>query len=151
MAKIAKRYQVDPLIRQTSARIVRSCPPKDDLCEVGTLQNWVRSNIRYTGDVLDVETVQTPDYTLTEGYGDCDDQSVLLATLLMSIGHPAAFCAVGIAGGPFSHVLPVAILRQHTQVLYVPCETTISKDENGTPVGPGWFPPDVSCMKLWHI
>lgn len=151
MAKLARRYQVNPLIRQTSARIVRSCPEKDDLCEVGTLQNWVRSNIRYTGDVLDFETVQTPDYTLSEGFGDCDDQAVLLASFLMAIGIPAAYCAVGISGGPFSHVLPMAILRQHTQILYVPCETTIARDQYGTPVGPGWFPPDATCTRVWHI
>lgn len=152
MAQLARQYKVNPTIRQTSARIVQSCPAKDELCEAGALQSWVRTNIRYVGDVLDVETVQTPDYTLSERYGDCDDQSVLLATLLLAIGIPAAYCALGTNGGPFSHVMPVAILRQHTQVLYVPCETTLSKDpQTGQAIGPGWFPQDATCVKFWHI
>lgn len=152
MAQLAKQYKVDPVIRQTSARIVQSCPPKDDLCECAALQNWVRSNIRYTGDVVDVETLQTPDYTLQERYGDCDDQSVLLATFLLAIGIPAAYCALGVDGGPYSHVLPVAILRQHTQLLYVPCETTLSKDpQTGEAIGPGWFPSNATCVKFFHI
>jgi Transglutaminase-like superfamily len=152
MARLARQYKVDPVIRQTSARIVQGCPGKDELCEASALQNWVRSNIRYVGDVLDVETVQTPDYTLQERYGDCDDQSVLLATFLLAIGIPAAYCALGTNGGPFSHVMPVAILRQHTQVLYVPCETTLLKDPvTGQQIGPGWFPSDATCVRFQHI
>jgi Transglutaminase-like superfamily len=152
MAQIARQYKADPFIRQTSARIVQTCPPKNDLCEVAALQSWVASNIRYTQDVLDVETIQTPDYTLQEGYGDCDDQSVLLATLLMAVGIPAAYCALGTGGGPFSHVMTVAIVRQHTQVLQVPCETTLARDpETGQAIGPGWFPRDTTCVRFWHI
>lgn len=152
MAQLARQGKINPLVRQTGARIVQSCPAKNELCEVGALQAWVQSNIRYTGDVLDYETLQPPDYTLQEGYGDCDDQSILMAAMLMAIGIPAAFCAVGVDGGPFSHVLPVAILRQHTQVLQVPCETTLTRDPHtGAAVGPGWFPSDTTCQRFWHI
>ncbi len=152
MAQVARQYKVNPVIRQTSARIVQGCPAKDDLSEATALQNWVRSNIRYTGDVLDVETIQTPDYTLQERYGDCDDQSVLLASLLMAIGIPAAYCAVGVDNGPYSHVLAVAIIRQHTQVLYSPLETTLSKDPvTGAAIGPGWFPQNATSIRFFHI
>lgn len=152
MAQLARQYKVNPVIRQTSARIVQACPEKDDLSEATALQNWVRSNIRYVGDVLDVETVQTPDYTLQERYGDCDDQSVLLCTLLLAIGIPAAYCALGTDGGPYCHVMPIAIVRQHTQVIHVPLETTLSRDpQTGDPVGPGWFPQNATCIRFWHI
>jgi hypothetical protein len=152
MAQLARQYKVNPVIRQTSARIVQPCPAKDDLSEAGALQNWVRANIRYVGDVLDVETVQTPDYTLQERYGDCDDQSVLLASLLLAIGIPAAYCAVGVDGATFSHVMAIAIIRQHTQVLYTPLETTLAKDPvTGEAIGPGWFPQNATCVRFWHI
>lgn len=152
MAQVARQYKTNPLLRQTSARIVQSCPGKDELCEVSALQAWVSSNIRYVSDVLDVETVQTPDYTLQERYGDCDDHSLLVATLLMAIGIPAAYCAMGVGGGPFSHVLAVAIVRQHTQVRYIPCETTVTRDpSNGQRIGVGWWPPDATCVRFWHI
>jgi len=149
MAQIARSYKANPLIRQTAARIVRVCPGKDDLCEIGTLQSWVRSNIRYTGDVYETETVQTPDYTLQERYGDCDDQAVLLATFLMAVGFQAGYCALGTNGGPFSHVLAVAILRDGSQW---PLETTVECDlGTGQGIGPGWFPPDATCVRFWHI
>lgn len=153
MAQIARQYKVHPLIRQTAARIsAANCDGRDELCVAGALQNWVRSNIRYTQDVLNVETLQSPDYTLQEGYGDCDDQSMLVASLLLAVSIPAGYCAVGTNGEPFSHVFAVAILRQHTQIVQVPLETTLSRDpQTGEQIGPGWFPPDVTAIKFWHI
>jgi len=151
MAKVAKQYKVDPLIRQTAARAVARVPEKDDLAEAAALQNWVRGNIRYTGDVLDVETLQTPDYTLQERYGDCDDQATLLATMLLAIGIPAAYMAVGVDGEPFSHVLTFACLRGYDPS-YVSLETTLTTDPTtGETVGPGWFPANATSVRFFHI
>ena len=151
MAQIARQYKVDPLIRQTAARIISVSPEKDDLAEAGTLQDWVRANIRYTGDVLDVETLQTPDYTLQEGYGDCDDQAILLATLLMAVGIPAAYVAIGVDGEPYSHVMAFAQLRGYTPP-WVSLETTLTTDPaTGAPIGPGWWPANATSVKMFHI
>lgn len=150
MAQAAKQGKVDLLVRQTAARALLNTPEKDDLAEAATLQNWVRSNIRYTGDALDVETVQTPNYTLQEGYGDCDDQSTLLAALLMSVGIPAAFAAVGVDGEPFSHVMTFAGLPGYNR--YVSLETTLTTDPNtGELIGPGWFPGNATSVRFFHI
>jgi transglutaminase-like putative cysteine protease len=73
--------------------------------QVRAIQLWVQSNIRYVQDPPDLELVQTPQKTLQWRAGDCDDQSVLVAALLTSIGHPCQFIAVGFAGGPLAHVL----------------------------------------------
>jgi len=150
MAQVAKQYKVDPLIRQTAARAISGVNEKDDLAEAAALQDWVRAHIRYTGDVLDVETLQTPDYTLQEGYGDCDDQATLLAAMLMAVGIPAAYCAVGVDGEPYSHVMTFAGLRGYNQ--YVALETTLTTDpKTHEPVGPGWFPDNATCVKFFHI
>lgn len=152
MANLARQYKTDSLLRQTGARIVQVCPAKDDLCEIAALQSWVRSNIRYTGDVYETETIQTPLYTLQEMYGDCDDQAVLLATLLLTVGFAAGYCALGVRGGPFSHVMAVAIVRSHNEISYIPVETTLECDpKTGIPVGPGWFPDDATCQRFFHI
>lgn len=71
-------------------------------------------------DVNTVETVQTPDKTLLDGSGDCDDQAVLLGSLLESIGHPARFLAVGFQPGVFAHVL----VEGKIGARWVPLETT---------------------------
>jgi hypothetical protein len=54
------------------------------------LQAWVQSNIRYVRDPPDVELLQTPQKTVEYKAGDCDDQSVLLASLLMATGPSGA-------------------------------------------------------------
>jgi len=150
MAQLARQFKTDPLVRQTGMRIVQPCPGKDDLCEVSAIQNWVRSNIRYTSDVLDVETLHTPLYTLQERAGDCDDQATLTAALLMTVGIPAAYCAVGVNGGSYSHVMAFAGVRN--QGRWVSVETTLDRDPfTGEPIGPGWFPPDATCQRFWHI
>lgn len=152
MAQIARQYCSHPLIRQSAADLVNQCAPHDQECEVATLQAWVQNNIRYIHDVDEVETLQTPDYTLQHGYGDCDDQSILMASMLLSIGIKAAYVAIGIEGGPFSHVLPVAILRQHDRVLHLPCETTMTRDpKTGVPITLGWFPVDATSQKFFHV
>jgi transglutaminase-like putative cysteine protease len=151
MGQLAKQYKVDPLVRQTAVRAVSHAPEKDDLAEAAALQDWVRTNIRYTGDVLDVETLHTPVYTLQELAGDCDDQATLLATMLMAIGIPAAFCAVGVDGEPFSHVMAFAGLRGYNPP-YVSLETTLTTDPvTREPIGPGWFPQNATSVRFFHI
>lgn len=79
------------------------------IAQARAIQQWVQDNIRYIQDPYDdqggVELVQSPQKTLDYGAGDCDDQSVLVASLLSSIGHPSRFIAVGFKGGDLSHVL----------------------------------------------
>lgn len=103
-------------VRGTALGCVRHLRSRDWTGEVVNLGEWVRDNIRYVMDPDDIELVQTPQKTLEYGQGDCDDQSTLLAALLLSLNHPAKFCAMGYAGEPFSHVL------------------------TATKVGGGWFP-----------
>jgi transglutaminase-like putative cysteine protease len=105
MASIARAWKKDPRVRALATEIVAGCGVAQNWpCEAEALQLWVRDNIRFLGDVEGVETLQTPDLTLEQRAGDCDDQSILLATLLTSIGHPARFVAVDLGQGGFSHV-----------------------------------------------
>ncbi|MEN9924369.1 MAG: hypothetical protein RL268_495 [Pseudomonadota bacterium] len=120
------------VIRQLALELVRNLPPKDILGEVTALHAFVRDRIRYVRDVEGAETVQTPERTLSNGQGDCDDKSTLLASLLKAIGIPARFEAVGLAPGRWSHVLVSALVGG----AWVPLETTLN-----VPVG--WFPPRV--------
>lgn len=101
--------------------------------EIAALQRWVQKNITYTRDPVEVELVQTPEVTLKLRRGDCDDQATLLGAMLEATGHPARLVAVGVGGGPFSHV-------------YV--ETKAAKGWLGAetihPKPLGWKPPDAT-------
>lgn len=121
------------VVRHLALQLVAGLRPKDYAGEVRALHRYVRDVIRYVRDIVGVETVQTPERTLENGQGDCDDKSTLLAALLQSIGHPARFEAVGFAPDRFSHVLVSAQVGGR----WVPLETTIAGAE------PGWYPPRV--------
>ena len=100
-------------VRETAVGIVRGGPAHDAMSDLRALFDWVRSNIRFTPDVLGVETLQSPEYTLGLRAGDCDDMATLLGALARSIGIPVELKFRVIAANPraprsFSHVYLVA-------------------------------------------
>lgn len=106
MAKIASQYKVNPTIRELALHLTRDLPPKKWIAEVGRIHAFVRDEIRYIKDIAGVETLQTPIQTLRLGQGDCDDKTMLVGSLLLTINHPVLFMAVGFHKGQYTHVLP---------------------------------------------
>lgn len=141
MVSIARAYKTDLNIRTLAVQLVQPCAPKDRRAELATLQHFVRDQIRYVGDVDGVETLQTPIQTLKLSAGDCDDKATLLSSLAGAIGFPTRFCAIGVNGEPFSHVMCQAMLGQS----WINCETIIPGAEIG------WFPPDATSHMLAHV
>ena len=94
----------DPQIHRLARDIVQSVPAFDDLAEANALYEWVRRNIRFTKDPVNKETLYPPAELLKIRAGDCDDISMLLATLLMSVGYEARLMTVAASGDEFSHV-----------------------------------------------
>lgn len=116
--------------------------PRDYVGEIRAVHQFVRDRIRYTRDIVGVETLHTPSYTLRAGVGDCDDKSTLLAAMLRGIGHPAelGFRAIGTDPGRpnhFGHVYVVAFLGGRR----IPLDPTNQLE------GPGWeFRPATVAM-----
>lgn len=139
MARAAIR---DPkqTIRQTALDIVRRLPARQWGSEVAALHSFVRDQIRYVRDPVGVETVATPEKTLELRAGDCDDKATLLAAMLESIGHPARFMAIGLNGGPFSHVLTQTKIGPQ----WVSAETIV-------PVELGWHPKGVTSSYILNV
>jgi len=132
MRDLARHGKTNSFVRQTAVQLTNSLPQKDWLSEIVALHAFVRDNIRYVRDVRGVETLQTPERTLLNKSGDCDDKSTLLAALLESISHPARFVAVGFRNAnSCDHVFVETKLR--TTGKWIPLETT-------EPVPVGWNP-----------
>lgn len=132
MSALTKRYKKTLPIYLISRDIVQNVLGKDFVGELRAVQAWVRDNIRYTRDIRGVETIQTPTKTIEIMQGDCDDQSVLVATLLESLGHKTRFMAMGFQPGKYSHVF--------TQARVGPGWLSVETTE---PVDIGWKPPRV--------
>lgn len=78
---------------------------KDFAGEADRCLAFVRDDIRYVRDIDGVETLHDPVTLLRLGAGDCDDKAILLAALLLSIGHDAVrFIAGAWEPGQYSHV-----------------------------------------------
>jgi len=120
MQSLVDRYKTNIKIRELAQKIINRVPEKNCKLEAATLQNWVRDNIRYTKDIAGVETIGSPDHTLLTRHGDCDDQSILLATLLQSVGHPTRFAAVGNHKNKYNHVYTEVKINGQ----WLPAETT---------------------------
>lgn len=131
MKSIVNRFKTNIKMREFAQRIIDGVEQKNWLGEAEAIQNWVRDNVRYTRDVSGVETIATPDHTLYTRHGDCDDQSILVATMLESVGHPTRFAAVGTRPGILSHVYTEVKIDGE----WLPVETTESwKIGQGPPI-----------------
>jgi transglutaminase-like putative cysteine protease len=147
MVSMVTEYRASPSVRMLAQSLVASCPSRDAVCQVRTVHAWVRDNIKYLPDVRNVETLQTPDYTLSMMSGDCDDSATLMASLIETLGRQSRFLAQALRGGDFSHVSAQVLLGTR----WVNLETilpTIPEAWGGLPAGTptpiGWFPSDVT-------
>lgn len=140
MANLASQAKTTPRIREQALAIVGAVPGKDFRSEMDRIFVFVRDNIRYTRDIVNVETVQTPAKTLDYKQGDCDDQVVLLAALLESVGIEARFKAVGFTPGHFQHVY----LEARDNGEWIGLDPTEQ-------VAPGWEPPNPAAVMTQDI
>lgn len=91
-------------------------------------------------DPVNVERIQTADKTLELAAGDCDDKSILLASMLEALGHPTRFMAIGFEPNVFTHVYVETKIGND----WIPLETT-------EPVPMGWEPdPSRIAARLPH-
>lgn len=140
MRQLARAAKVNIAVRMKALQIVAGLEPKDWRGEVAAVHAFVRDQIRYVRDIEGVETLQTPDKTLEFGQGDCDDKSTLLASLLLAIGHPVRFVAVGFKPRSFSHVLVETRIGEQ----WLPLETTVQ-------CAPGFMPPGVQSRLILKV
>lgn len=142
MARLVREYRKSLPIRELALSIVRQVAGhKNFRGQVAALHSWVQDNIQYVRDIEGVETVQTPLKTLDYMQGDCDDQSVLLATLLMSVGFRPRFVAIKTDSyGPFCHVFTEVSAGKK----WLPLETT-----ERWPAGKG--PPNIASAMIENI
>jgi transglutaminase-like putative cysteine protease len=140
MKTLVNQYKTSLIVRNLAVQITLPVAGKNYYGEIEAIQYWVKTHIRYVKDVTNVETLQTPEALLQSQAGDCDDQAVLVAALLESIGHPTGFVAVGFAPDEYDHVYAISRLNQS----WLSVETT----EN-VPIG--WRPDGVvSRMVIYN-
>ena len=87
--------QLTPEIKQIADKIVTlSCPQTHKVCNAKAIFYFIQKNFNYLNDPLAFEYYKTPQESLQSNSGDCDDASILLSSLLQSIGLQTRFVFV---------------------------------------------------------
>jgi len=147
MRELARKGKVNPIILRAARTVIRNCPEKDYESEGECIYNYVRQNVRYTRDPMDVELLQAPEVTLREASGDCDDVSILIASLAEAVGMEAAFLTIKANKNlpyDFTHVFPII----RTQKGWRGADPTVAHAYFG------WIPPeatDPKKRKIWPV
>jgi len=82
----------DPEMRKLALQITARCEERDKMCEGHAIYDYIKRNIRYTGDVgpirhpdgqvEGIDLYQSARRTVEFRGGDCDDHNILAGTLL---------------------------------------------------------------------
>lgn len=139
MTKLIERGKSDPVIRVFTADMLNHAGigggnSKNRMAEIATIFNFVREKIRYVWDVEGVETLQTPRFTLQHGYGDCDDKTTLVGSMLGSVGYRVKIEALGGLPARFQHVVAQVLIRTPGGLEWLTLDCTEDR-------GLGWAPP----------
>lgn len=120
----------DPTMRQLGLAVTQHCPPRNDMCELKAIFDFIVKNVRYTGDITRKDTFQTALRTLQFGGGDCDDHSVLAAVLAGENGFDSKFRITSNTGRTWDHIYTMVGVPKHGPRGWVTLDTTL---------GPGKF------------
>ena len=92
---------------------------RDRWAEVVAIFQFIRASVRYTSDTYGLDTYQTGRRTLELRAGDCDDFTILLCGMLLSIGHNTRLKSVELRDEPggFSHIYAEVLLDSHWRPL----------------------------------
>lgn len=127
----------DPRMRKLALQITKHCPERDGTCEARAVYDYVKANVRYTGDVAPikmgrsgpvegVDLYQAGKRTLEFQGGDCDDQSILVSTLLAHNGiTPRLRVVAESRTADDSHIYPIAGLPKNAPTKWVALDTTL--------------------------
>lgn len=111
MRRLIHAGKQDPKVHELAAQILRKAnvPAYDWEGEARAIYEAVRRNLRFTRDVDGNETLHAAADIIRLGIGDCDDHTVLICSLLKTIGCDCRIVTIATdPGGEFSHVYPEA-------------------------------------------
>lgn len=114
LAAFIREARKDPNIRATAMNILTGAytgkyiTERDARAEVEAIFKYVRDKIRYTSDPVDEDVFMSPQWILQTKAEDCDGKTILLGSLLESVGHPVQIKVAAYGPNGFSHVYLVA-------------------------------------------
>lgn len=116
MKRVARQRSGHPKIRKLALNILNFYNTKSHYFadEAKAIGRYVQEKVKYVKDANGIEQVHDPLTIIDQiergiARGDCDDMALLIATLLLSIGHGPKFRTVRYKDtkGPYNHIYVV--------------------------------------------
>lgn len=143
MYRLVDRAKTDPAFQKLVYTLVNRAMPgqyKDYRREIETVFEWARRRIAYRRDPYAVEVLQDVWRTLDVKRGDCDDLSILLASMSEVLGAPSRFVTVSTRPDKDpQHVYVQVLVGGRWEGL----DATVSHSFMG------WEPVDITDKRIW--
>jgi len=114
-------------VRFLAEDITRGCKSKDYLCNAKTIYEWMLRNIKWDRDPDGKEMLRSPIVTLDRRVGDCDDHTILIGSLLKSMGMPVRIVLIASRSyrpDIYNHVLVETLAPVNGKLQWIAIDTT---------------------------
>jgi len=114
-------------VRFLAEDITRGCKSKDYLCNTKTIYQWMLRNIKWDRDPDGKEMLRSPIVTLDRRVGDCDDHTILIGSLLKSMGMPVRIVLIASRSyrpDIYNHVLVETLAPINGKLQWIAIDTT---------------------------
>jgi len=109
-------------------RLTAKAPENDKISEAKYIFNFVRDHIKYMNDPVGHEMMIEPDKLLKIRQGDCDDKSILLSALLLSLGIQTRFVAIQ---RPYKNTFSHVYVEGFIGGKWIPMDATVKGNRFG--------------------
>jgi transglutaminase-like putative cysteine protease len=100
---------------------------KQDAAAARALFGNIRQNVRYTSDIMGVDTYQRPAHTLGLKSGDCDDYSSLTCSSLGSLGIPCRYKVIRTKGArDWNHIYAQAGFPRANPTRWISMDSSVN-------------------------
>lgn len=133
IANLIKEGRDDPEIAIITREVITQSGVKfgDDVGELRAIYEWVQGRIRYIRDPYGRDIYQSASQTLEVKTADCEDFSILISSMVHTIGYPVALKLASISGDIWDHIYPLVGLPPEAPTKWVAMDATLSSGRLG--------------------
>ncbi|MEI7961238.1 MAG: transglutaminase-like domain-containing protein [archaeon] len=91
-------------VRNTAVSIASASPGNWNINQLADLYIWMKNNISYVNDPIHQEYFASASETLNDKAGDCEDQAILVSSLIQSVGGTSKVVLAPSCGHAFASV-----------------------------------------------
>jgi len=126
LADLIEKGSRNPTVYELTRRLLNAKKIKsyDDIGEIKAIHDWVRDNITYRNHIMCRDTFQGAERTIDLRSGDCDQASVLVCSMLMSLSIPTGLRIISTSHArPFHHIYSLAGNPKKDPSKWIPLDT----------------------------